>query len=93
MSAFVPRAKYPDYLGWSIAVLILCSPPTGIVALLCSLQVRRHHAIGDEDRAFRYSQLAKLWCWISFVIGLALYVTAVFLILKSLRDNRLSMPF
>jgi hypothetical protein len=49
-----------------------------IVAILCSLTVRAKQAKGDDDRAFRYSQLAKLWCWFSFVLGVLLY-SAIFL--------------
>jgi len=74
MSAFVPPARYPDYLIWSVTVLILCFPPTGLIALLCSLQVRRSHAAGRDARAYRYSGLAKLWCRISLLIGIAIYV-------------------
>jgi hypothetical protein len=96
MSGFVPPARYPAYLGWSIAGLVLCflGPtaiayvlwgssiagavvclwPVGVITLLFSILVKRKHARGDDDRAFRYSQLAKFWCWISFIMGFAFYV-------------------
>lgn len=95
-SVFVPPARYPDYLGWSIislvlcfllpavfayflwrwyvAAVILCLLPVGVIALVCSRKVGKKQALGDEHRAFRYSQLAKFWCWVSFIIGLAFYV-------------------
>jgi hypothetical protein len=60
--------------GWLIAGIVLGLSPVAIVALLCSLQVKRKHAIGDDERAFRFSQLAKLWCWISILLGFAIYV-------------------
>jgi hypothetical protein len=50
----------------------------GLAAILCSLMVRAKQAKGDDDRAFRYSQLAKLLCWFSFVLGVLLY-SAIFL--------------
>jgi hypothetical protein len=92
-SGFVAPARYPDYLGWSIAVLVMCFLPTGVIALLCSLRVRAKHTLGDADRAYRYSQMAKFWCWISFILGLALYFIVIYLILAPLRDSRLSLTF
>lgn len=124
MSRFVPPARFPDHMGWAITILILCLPPTGVVAyllsvqaqfphrwgwvasalvlccmpvgilaLLCSLQVRRKHALGDDSRAFRYSRLAEVACWVSFVMGVALYVTVFVVILYGVNRYRLSMPF
>ena len=86
MSAFVPPANYPSYMGWAITVFFLCCPPTGLVAILCANQVGRKLARGDDDRAYRYSQLAKLWCWISLALGIAIYATALYLILAHFRD-------
>jgi hypothetical protein len=60
--------------GWIIAVVMLALSSTGFAALYCSLRVKPKHALGDDDRAFRYSQLAKFWCWVSYLIGFAFYV-------------------
>jgi hypothetical protein len=74
ISVFVPPAAYPNYRVWAVTVTILCFPPTGIVALLCGWLVDLKQARGDDDRAYRYSQLAKLWCQISVVMGIVIYV-------------------
>lgn len=90
MSGFAPPARHPDYLGWAIAGVFLF-PPTGVIALLCSLMVRRKRSLGDDDRAFRYSQFAKLLCWMSSLLGLALYIGVVFSILAAIRGYGFSL--
>jgi hypothetical protein len=64
------------FLLWNarIAGVVLLTLPIAVLALVFSLVVRREHTVGDEARAFRYSQLAKLFCWISMVLGFAFYV-------------------
>jgi hypothetical protein len=64
------------YLLWNttIAGLVLCLCPIGMISILFSIKVKMKHALADEARAFRYSQLAKFFCWISYVMGLAFYV-------------------
>ena len=39
--------RIPNYLGWAIAVLILCFWPTGIAAVVFAAQVDNRVAIGD----------------------------------------------
>jgi len=78
MSAFVPSANHPNYRVWAVTVTLLCFPPTGMVALLCGWLVDRKNAKGDDDRAYRYSRLAKLWCQISLVIGIIIYIGLFF---------------
>jgi hypothetical protein len=85
MSGFVPPTNYPSHMGWAITVLLLCFPPTGIVAVLCASQVHKNLALGDDDRAWRYSQLAKLWCWISFALGVAIYAAVIYFIGNDIR--------
>jgi hypothetical protein len=65
----VPRV--PSYLGWAIAVLILCFWPTGIVAVVYASQVGNKLALGDMAGAQHSSRRAKLWCWITFGIAIA----------------------
>lgn len=66
------RPQIPNYLGWSIAVLILCFWPTAIPAIINSTQVDSRLARGDVDGAWEASRKAKMWCWISFAIGVVL---------------------
>lgn len=72
---FWQQVTYPHHLGWGVALLLLCCVPLSIISIFFSLAVRRKHALGDDAGAFRYSQLAMLFCWIALIAGLALYVT------------------
>jgi hypothetical protein len=85
--------QFPFGLGWIAAAFAMCCVPVGIAALLCSLQVRRKHARGEDRRAFRYSRLTEVGCWISFIMGFALYVTVAMVFLYGVNRYRLSMPF
>jgi hypothetical protein len=61
----------PSYMGWAIAVLILCFWPTGIAAVVNASRVGNLLAIGNIPAAQESSRKAKMWCWISFGIGVA----------------------
>jgi hypothetical protein len=64
------------YLLWNprIASLVLCTLPIAVLALIFSLLVRRKRSLGDDARSFRYSRLARLFCWISMLLAFAFYV-------------------
>ncbi|MCX8032673.1 MAG: CD225/dispanin family protein [Thermoleophilia bacterium] len=64
----------PSYMGWAIAVLILCFWPTGIAAVVYASRVGEKLAIGDIAGAQEASRKAKMWCWISFAIAVAFWV-------------------
>jgi len=64
----------PSYLGWAIVVLIFCFWPTGIAAVVYASQVDNRLAMGDIAGARASSRKARMWCWITFGIGIALYV-------------------
>ena len=67
----------PSYMGWAIATLILCFWPTGIVAVVYASKVGNRLALGDVLGAQEASRKAKMWCWITFGIGVAWVVIAV----------------
>ncbi|NLV72359.1 MAG: zinc-ribbon domain-containing protein [Actinobacteria bacterium] len=71
----IPRV--PSYMGWAIAVLILCFWPTGIAAVVYASQVGTKLAIGDINGARESSRKAKMWCWISFGIAIAGVVISI----------------
>jgi hypothetical protein len=75
----VPRV--PSYMGWAIATLILCFWPTGIVAVVYASQVGNKLALGDITGAQESSRKAKIWCWVTFGIGIAWFVIAIAAIL------------
>jgi RNA polymerase subunit RPABC4/transcription elongation factor Spt4 len=84
-----PGATVPNYLAFAVLSTILCCIPAGIPAIVYSSQVNSKLLAGDLAGAQAASRNAKLWCWISFGLGLAtigLFVLAGMLgILSSLR--------
>jgi hypothetical protein len=71
----IPRI--PSYLGWAIAVLILCFWPTGIAAVVYASQVDNKVALGDIEGAMESSRKAKTWCWVTFGIAAAFWVIGI----------------
>ena len=71
------RPHIPNYLGWAIAVLILCFWPTGIPAVVFASQVDNRLAMGDIEGARESSRKAKMWCWITFGISVGFWVIAL----------------
>ena len=67
----------PSYMGWAIATLILCFWPTGIVAVVYASQVGSKLSRGDVAGAQESSRKAKIWCWVTFAIGVAWVVIAI----------------
>ena len=66
-----PRGSAPpNYLGFSIFVLLCCCWIGGIVAVIHAAQVNSKWAGGDYAGARQASATAKTWCWVSFCIGL-----------------------
>jgi hypothetical protein len=68
----------PNYLVQSILVTILCCWPLGIPAIVFAAQVNGKLNQGDYAGALAASQKAKMFCWISF--GLGLVVIAIWVI-------------
>lgn len=81
--AYYPPTSYPavphipSYMGWAIATLILCFWPTGIVAVVYASKVGNRLAMGDIAGAQEASRKAKMWCWITFAIGVLAVVVAI----------------
>ena len=64
----------PNYLVQAILVTLFCCLPFGIVAIVFAAQVNGKLASGDYAGAQQTSNQAKMWCWISFGLGLLLIV-------------------
>lgn len=62
----------PNYLVQAILVTVFCCLPMGIVAIVFAAQVNGKLQAGDHEGALKASSTAKLWCWISFGLGLGL---------------------
>jgi hypothetical protein len=66
-----PVQKVPNYLAQAILTTLFCCLPFGIVAIVYAAQVNSRLAVGDYAGAVEISNKAKMWCWVSFGIGLA----------------------
>ena len=64
----------PNYLAQAILLTILCCLPLGIPAIVFAAQVNGKLAAGDYAGAVETSKKAKMWCWISFWVGLGLWI-------------------
>jgi hypothetical protein len=66
-----PGATVPNYLVFAILATVLCCIPTGIAAIVYAAQVNGKLQAGDYAGAQAASNNAKMWCWISLGLGLA----------------------
>jgi hypothetical protein len=64
------RPSVPNYLWQAIVCTVCCCLPFGIVAIVFAAQVNGKLATGDVAGAMESSRKARLWCWISFGLGL-----------------------
>jgi hypothetical protein len=64
------QPEIPTYLVPSILCTLCCCLPLGVVAIVFAAQVSSKLAAGDIPGAIHASKQAKLWCWISFGVGL-----------------------
>jgi uncharacterized membrane protein YvbJ len=67
-----PGATVPNYLVFAILATVFCCLLTGIPAIVFAAQVNGKLQAGDLAGAQAASNNAKMWCWISFGLGLAI---------------------
>src|SRR5438477_4461981 len=69
-----PGTTVQNYLVFAILATVFCCLPTGIPAIVYAAQVNGKLQAGDIAGAQAASKNAKMWCWISFGLGLAFYL-------------------
>jgi hypothetical protein len=74
-----PQEKIPNYLVQSILCTLCCCLPGGVVAIIYAAQVNAKQSSGDYDGALAASKNAKMWCWISFGVGLPVQLIGILL--------------
>ncbi len=74
-----PGATVPNYLVFAILATVFCCLPTGIAAIIFAAQVNGKLQAGDLAGAQAASNNAKIWCWVSFGLGLATVGVSVLL--------------
>ncbi len=60
----------PNHLVFAILTTVFCCIPTGIPAIIYAAQVNGKLQAGDYAGAQAASNNAKIWCWVSFGIGI-----------------------
>lgn len=63
-----------NYLVFAILTTVFCCLPTGIPAIIYASQVNTKLQLGDIAGAQAASKNAKMWCWISFGLGLSMCI-------------------
>jgi len=79
---YASQADIPNYLTQAILVTLCCCLPFGIPSIVYASQVKTKLSVGDVAGAQASSRNAKLWCWISF--GLGLVVTVGYIVIHVL---------
>src|SRR5579863_3098085 len=87
-----PGATVPNYLVFAILATVFCCLPLGIPAIVYAAQVNGKLQAGDLAGAQSASNNAKMWCWISFGVGLAAIGVWVLLVMigvvSGIHNNR-----
>ncbi len=65
-----PGTTVPNYLVFAILTTVFCCLPAGIPGIIYAAQVNGKLQAGDLAGAKAASNNAKMWCWVSFGIGL-----------------------
>ena len=73
----IDRTEISNYLAQAILVFLFCFWVTGIVAIVYAAQVNGKIGMRDYEGAKRASDNAKVWSWISFGIGLAIWLPLI----------------
>src|SRR5581483_10727378 len=69
-----PGAAIQNYLVYAILTTVFCCLPTGIPAIIYASQVNTKLQLGDAAGAQAASNNARMWSWISFGLGLAMFL-------------------
>jgi phage FluMu protein Com len=65
-----PVGAVPNYLVQAILCTIFCCLPFGVVAIVFAAQVNGQLASGNYQAALASSNSARMWCWVSFWLGI-----------------------
>lgn len=74
-----PGTTVPNHLVFAILATVFCCIPTGIPAIVYAARVNEKLARGDYAGAQEASNNAKIWCWVSFGIGIVGTVIGILL--------------
>ena len=73
--------EVPGYLVHAVLCTLFCCMPFGIVAIVYAAQTTSRAQVGDLAGAQYNSERARMWCWVSFWLGLIPAVIGLFFFL------------
>jgi hypothetical protein len=76
-----------NYLVFAILSTVFCCLPAGIPAIIFAAQVNSKMQAGDYAGAQAASNNAKMWCWISFGVGLAAVAGWILMVMLGVLGN------
>jgi hypothetical protein len=82
-----PGTTVPNYLVFAILATVFCCLPTGIAAIVYAAQVNGKLQAGDYAGAQAASNNAKMWCWVSLGLGLAVGVLYAIMIMAGVMSG------
>jgi len=82
----------PNYLVWAILSTLFCCLPFGVVAIVYAAQVEGKWFRGDYEGSLQASKNARVWCWVSFAVGLGLTVIWIAVVLFATLAKAPSAP-
>lgn len=65
------------YLWSAVFAMLICCPPTGIVAVIKAAGVESAYVSRDYARSQRLSEQAKLWLYITVIAGFAWWLIGI----------------
>lgn len=71
-------AKPDNFLVWAILSTIFCIMPLGIISIVFASKVNRLWNSGNYNEARKTASKARIWCLLSFCLGLVLYLYYIF---------------
>lgn len=77
MAGRVPEQP-KSYLVPSIFAMLACCPPTGLVAVIKAAGVGSAYTDGNFERAAELSASAKLWLWVTVLLGVPVWLMIFF---------------
>jgi hypothetical protein len=69
-----PNRDVPDYLVWSVLLMVFCCQPFGIISTIFSAMALSNRDTGNIDAALHNAAQAKKFLKLGFFIGLAVWV-------------------
>ncbi|WP_439628986.1 CD225/dispanin family protein [Gemmata sp.] len=67
-----PAAPPPNNMALAVFTTLCCCTPGGVVAIVYASQVSSKWALGDYAGAQQSAANAKMWCWVSIILGFAI---------------------